>query len=145
MSLQNLVGTSLDAVPPSRTTIGRLLTAARRLLADAKSAGVSAETRFGAAYSAIRLVADAGLNAQGFRALTSRPGHHQTAIQSLTKTFGIPAGTVIVLDEIRKQRNLIEYTGDTIPESMVIDCTAEAEQLLATAVEWLRANKPDLL
>jgi len=63
----------------------------------------------------------------------------------LTKTFGIPAGTVIVLDEIRKQRNLIEYTGDTVPESMVIDCTAEAEQLLAVAVEWLRANKPDLL
>lgn len=91
------------------------------------------------------MLADAGLHAHGFRTLTSRAGHHQTAIQSLTKTFGIPADTVIVLDGIRKRRNLIEYTGDTVPESMVGECVAEAEALLSRAVAWLQANKADLI
>lgn len=123
----------------------RLLAAARRQLADARVAEISAETRFGSAYAAIRMVADAGLNAHGFRTLTSRPGHHQTAIQSLTKTFAIPAQTVVVLDGLRKQRHLIEYTGESVPESMVAVCIAEAERLLASATDWLSANKPELL
>jgi hypothetical protein len=123
----------------------RLLAAARRQLADARVAGISAETRFGAAYAAIRMIADAGLNAHGFRTLTSRPGHHQTAIQSLTKTFAVPGQTVVVLDGLRKQRHLIEYTGETVPESMVVACIAEAERLLAHASEWLGANKPRLI
>ena len=145
MSLRNLVGTSLDAVEPSRKTIARLLAAAHRQLADARVAGVSAETRFGSAYAAMRMIADAGLNAHGFRTLTSRPGHHQTAIQSLAKTFAIPAETLIVLDGLRKQRHLIEYMGETVPESMVADCIAEAERLHARAIEWLRANKAELV
>ena len=145
MSLRNLVGTSLDVVEPSRATIARLLAGARRLLDDARSPVISAETRFGAAYSAIRMIADAGLNANGLRTLTSRPGHHQTAIQSLTKTFAVPADTVIVLDEFRKQRHLVEYTGEAVSESMVAECIAEAEAVLMRAVDWLRANRPDLI
>lgn len=145
MSLRNLVGTSLDEITPSRATIGRLLASARRHLADARAAGISAETRFGAAYTAIRMVADAGLNAHGYRTLTSRPGHHQTAIQSLSKTFGVASETVIVLENLRKQRHLVEYTGDSVPESTVVECSAEAESLLEVAVVWLTVNRPDLL
>ena len=125
--------------------MARLLAGARRHLADARVAGISAETRFGAAYAAIRMIADAGLHAHGLRTLTSRPGHHQTAIQSLTGTFDIPTDTVIVLDELRKQRHLVEYSGDTVPESAVAECTAEAEALLALAVKWLRTNRPELI
>ena len=145
MSLRNLVGTSLDEITPSRGTIGRLLASAHRHLADARAAEISAETRFGAAYTAIRMVADAGLNAHGYRTLTSRPGHHQTAIQSLSKTFGVASETVIVLENLRKQRHLVEYTGDSVPESTVVECRAEAESLLEVAVEWLKVNRPDLL
>lgn len=145
MSLRNLVGISLEAVAPSPEAIARLLAGARRLLDDSQSPQVSAETRFGAAYSAIRMLADAGLHAHGFRTLTSRPGHHQTAIQSMAKTFGIPADTVVVIDALRKQRHLVEYTGDTIPESAVTECVDQAKALLASATEWLRANKPELL
>lgn len=91
------------------------------------------------------MVADAGLNAHGYRTLTSRPGHHQTAIQSLRKTFGVASETLIVLENFRKQRHLVEYTGDIVPESTVAECREETEALLELAVEWLRVNKPDLL
>ena len=91
------------------------------------------------------MVADAGLNAHGYRTLTSRPGHHQTAIQSLSKTFGVASETVIVLENLRKQRHLVEYTGDSVPESTVVECRGEAESLLEVAVEWLKVNRPDLL
>ena len=79
MSLQNLVGVSLDAIAPSRDTVTRLRSAAKRQIADAQVAGVSAETRFASAYTAIRMLADLALNAHGYRTLTSRPGHHQTS------------------------------------------------------------------
>lgn len=49
MSLQNLVGVSLDTITPSRDTVTRLRSAAKRQIADAQVAGVSAETRFAAA------------------------------------------------------------------------------------------------
>jgi hypothetical protein len=91
------------------------------------------------------MIADAGLNAHGYRTLTSRPGHHQTALQSLPKTFGTSAETVIVLEHFRKQRHLVEYTGDVVSESTVAECTAEAEALLELAVNWLRSNSPELL
>jgi hypothetical protein len=91
------------------------------------------------------MLADVGLNAHGYRTLTSKPGHHQTAIQTLPTTFGIDAQTVVRLDKLCKQRNLTEYTGDIIPESAVSECLSQAEALFAAACNWLKANKPDLL
>jgi hypothetical protein len=88
MSLKNLVGVSLAEVPASRETIVRLLSAATGHIADAQATNITAETRFGAAYTAIRMLADVALNANGYRTLTSRPGHHQTAIQTLPLTIG---------------------------------------------------------
>jgi hypothetical protein len=55
------------------------------------------------------------------------------------------ADTVIVLETFRKQRHLVEYTGDVVPESTVAECTAEAEALLEHAVDWFRRNGFDLL
>ena len=145
MSLQNLVGVSLETIPPSKQTIRRLLEGAARYIADAKVKGVSAETRFGLAYSAIRMLADVGLHAHGYRTLTSRPGHHQTAIQALTLTLGLEARLVVRLDALRKQRNLTEYTGDTIPEATAAECLLQAEALYATATAWLKSHTPELI
>ena len=145
MSLQNLVGISLDTVEPSRETLVRLVEGARRHIADARVVGVSAETRFASAYTAIRMLADAGLNAHGYRTLTSKPGHHQTAIQSLPLTLGVAANVVVRLDFLRKQRNATEYSGDLIPESAVGECLLQADSLLAIAGEWLKKNRPGLL
>jgi hypothetical protein len=117
MSLQNLVGISLETVTPARQTIQRLLTAAARQIADAKAKNISTETRFASAYTAIRMLADVGLHANGYRTLTSKPGHHQTAIQTLPTTLGIEAARMVRLDALRKQRNVTEYSGELIPDS----------------------------
>lgn len=145
MILQNLLGVSLDAVQPSREQIARLLTAAKRNLADAQLDKLSSENQFDAAYKAVMQLAMLALHANGYRTLTSRPGHHQTAIQTLPKTIGLPMDRVIVLDALRKQRNLSDYSGDLVPESAVIECVASAMNLLADVQGWLQANRPELL
>jgi hypothetical protein len=145
MGLQNLVGISLEQVTPVKETVKRLLDAAARHIADAKVQAISAETRFSSAYTAIRMLADVGLHAHGYRTLTSRPGHHQTAIQTLPTTLGIDSQTLVRLDHLRKQRNLTEYTGDLIPESAVSECLAQAQSLHTATHSWLKANKRDLL
>ena len=119
MSLENLVGISLEKIAPTRQAVLRLLDGASRHIADAKVREVSAETRFASAYTAIRMLADVGLHAHGFRTLTSKPGHHQTAIQSLAQTLGIGNAVLVRPDGLRKQRNLTEYSGDIIPQSAV--------------------------
>jgi hypothetical protein len=145
MSLENLVGVSLEVITPAKQTVRRLLDGAVRHIADAKIAKVSAETRFVSAYTAIRMLADAGLHARGYRTLTSKPGHHQTAIQTLVHTFGVDKAVLIRLDALRKQRNLTEYTGDTIPEAALHECLRQAEALQAHAIAWLKANRPELV
>src|SRR5437867_1696528 len=108
MSLRNLVGVSLETITPSRQTSRRLCEGAARHIADAKVKAVSAETRFASAYTAIRMLADMGLHARGYRTLTSKPGHHQTAIQALQLTLGVESRLIVRLDALRKQRNLTE-------------------------------------
>mgnify|MGYP000320086208 CR=1 FL=1 len=96
MTLKNLLGISLDAVQADNGLVAKLLAAAQRNIADAQLAGLSAENRFDAAYKAIMQVAMVALNANGFRTLTSKPGHHQTAIQTLHLSVGLPQAKVIV-------------------------------------------------
>jgi hypothetical protein len=145
MSLDNLVGISLEKLEPDSTSIARLLAAARRNIADATIMTVSAENRFDAAYKAIMQLANASLQAHGFRTLTSKPGHHMTMIQSLGQTLGLDKETVIILDALRKQRNVADYSGDIVPESAARDCLMHAENLLKNVNRWLKANRPDLV
>ncbi|MDB6089476.1 MAG: uncharacterized protein JWN85_2260 [Gammaproteobacteria bacterium] len=98
MGLQNLVGISLEQVTPNKETVKRRLDAAARHIADAKVQAISAETRFSSAYTAIRMLADVALHAHGYRTLTNRPGHHQTAIQTLPTTLGVGCQTLVRLD-----------------------------------------------
>lgn len=130
MTLDNLIGKALEVIAPDQATITRLLTAAARNIADAKIPALSPENRFDAAYKAIMQSANAALQANGYRTLTSKPGHHQTMLQTLPKTVGLDTDTVIVLDGLRKQRNVADYSGDIIPESAVKECIKQAESLL---------------
>jgi hypothetical protein len=90
-------------------------------------------------------LANASLQANGFRTLTSKPGHHMTMIQSLGQTLGLENETVIILDALRKQRNVADYSGDTVPESTARDCLMHAENLLQNVSRWLKVNRPELL
>ena len=80
MTLDNLIGISLEKITPHKDAINRLLYAAERNIVDSKIDLVSTENRFDAAYKAIMQLANAALQAHGYRTLTSKPGHHQTMI-----------------------------------------------------------------
>ena len=145
MTLKNLLGISLDAVAPDRALIAKLMAAAQRNIADAQLQGLSAENRFDAAYKAIMQSAMVALHANGYRTLTSKPGHHQTAIQTLPSSVGLPPTQVIVLDALRKQRNNADYSGDLIADAAAAECLASAVELLAHVRAWIKVNRPDLL
>ena len=145
MSLQNLLGISLETISPDKAVVGKLLSAAQRNLEDAQLVGLSAENRFDAAYKAVMQLAIVALHSHGYRTLTSKPGHHQTALQTLTTSVGLPQSQVIVLDALRKQRNLSDYSGDTVPDSTVVACLDSADALMAHVKAWLEKNRPQLL
>ena len=145
MTLKNLLGISLDAVQPDKAQIAKLLAAAERNIADAHLAGLSTENRFDAAYKAIMQLAMAALHANGYRTLTSKPGHHQTAIQTLTSSVGLENANVIVLDALRKQRNLADYSGDLVSEAAAAESLQSAKDLQGHVRAWLKAKRPDLL
>ncbi|RAN81407.1 DNA-binding protein [Bacillus sp. SRB_336] len=130
---------------PDAAAVRKLLEAARRNLTDAGVSTISPDNRFDAAYKCLMQCAMLGLWASGYRTASSQPGHHQTAIQCLTLTMGVPVQTVIVLDALRKQRNLSDYEGDPISDATLASCLDEAGKLLARTEQWLRDNHSDLL
>ena len=84
MTLDNLIGSTLERINPDPKQIWRLLQAAERNIQDAGFAQLSNENRFDVAYKAIMQLANAALQHQGFRTLTSKPGHHVTILNSLS-------------------------------------------------------------
>ena len=131
MSLANLLKTGqLKEHKAGAEELERLLAAAERGIADARVKGVSAETRFDAAYRAVTQLGLTALMASGYRPDTNRPGHHATIIQTLPLTVGIEKARMLVLDTLRRKRNLVDYTGEDVDEGAVKTCTDEAEKLL---------------
>ena len=115
MTLKNLLGISLDAVAADKVSVAMLITAAERNIAGVQLQGLSGENRLDAGYKAIMQMAVVALNANGYRTLKSKPGHHQTAIQTLPLTVGLPQPKAIVLDALRKQRHLSDCASDLVP------------------------------
>jgi hypothetical protein len=144
MTLRNLLRTGqLIEHDPDAGEIARLLQAADRALMDARAEKISPETRFDAAYRAIMQAATAALWANGYRTSTNVPGHHRTAIQSLTLTVGLDTERIAVLDRLRHKRNLIDYTGEEIDDNSLKACTGEAEFLVGHVREWIASRGPD--
>ena len=143
MSLRNLLGISLDAIEPDAALVAKLLAAAQRNIADAQLAGLSAENRFDAADKAIMQLAVVALHANGYRTLTGKPGHHQTAIQTLTTCVGLAPPQVVVLDALRKQRNLSDYSGDLVPDPVPVLLHSSGAVISSAAVR--RRSRPGAL
>ena len=76
---------------------------------------------------------------------TEGVGGHRAEKRLGPLTVGLAQSKVIVLDALRKQRNLADYSGDLVPESAVAECLACAKELLAHLRTWLAANKPGLM
>ena len=145
MTLRNLAGRLLEEITPERSSIQKLLKSAERSIEDSKLEQLSDENRFDVAYKSIMQLANVALQANGFRTLTSKPGHHQTMIQSLPKTIGLDNDVVIMLDTLRKQRNIVDYSGDLIPPSAVEECINQADSLYFKVHNWLKKNHPELM
>ena len=146
MTLANLLAIQrLLAFNATPEGVQRLLAAAARNLADAQIVQLSSENRFDAAYKCILQCAMLGLWARGYRTSTSQPGHHQTALQALPLTMGLPNDTIIVLDALRKQRNLNDYEGDPVSDGVVAECLTQVRALLAHTQQFLKTQFPDLL
>jgi hypothetical protein len=79
----------------------------------------------------------AAMLANGFRPSTSEPGHHATVIQSLPKTVGLVNERMIVLDQLRKKRNLSDYSGVDIAEEEAAACVRVAEDIALIVEKWL--------
>ncbi len=137
MGLDNLVGISLEKITPDVASIKKLFDAANRNIADAQVEQVSLENRFDAAYKAIMQLANASLQSSGYRTLTSKPGHHVVMIQSLQQTVGISVEKTIILDALRKQRNIADYSGDLVSESLTRDCIESAQELYKLTNKYL--------
>ena len=143
ISLQNLVGISLESIEIDDLMVRRLYEAAHSSLQDAKLTSISNESRFDLAYKAIMQLANASLQANGYRVLTSKPGHHQLMLQSLPLTVGLDRSHLIVLDQLRKQRNAIDYSGDIVSETMLSEVIEQAKILMELVSERLDSlNQP---
>lgn len=128
-----------------RKAVERLLAAAQRNLADAQLEGLSPENSFDLAYKSVMQSAMVALLANGYRPLTSVPGHHQTAIQTLPLTIGASSTQVRLLDGLRRQRNLSDYSGETVSTATADECLKAARTLLLQVQQWLKVNRPALI
>jgi uncharacterized protein (UPF0332 family) len=143
--LQNLLKIqSLVECKAQRDDVQRLLLAAERNLQDATVSAISDENRFDAAYKCVMQCALVGLLVHGYRPSKSKPGHHQTAIQTLPLTVALDARTVVILDRLRKQRNISDYDGNPISPTAVDESIKQATALLAHVREWLAQHHPDM-
>jgi uncharacterized protein YutE (UPF0331/DUF86 family) len=145
MSLQNLLKIGqLEEYETNADQVRRMLDSAERSIADARQKSISSETRLDAAYRAITQLCMVALWANGFRPSKSKPGHHQTMIQSLVHSVGLDHDQMLLLNTFRVKRNAIDYTGDDVDEASVDECIEAADNLLRHAAEWLTENKPEL-
>jgi hypothetical protein len=146
MTLQNLLKIGrLKPHAPTAHEILRLLAAAERNVVDAQVEVISEETRFDAAYKAIMQLALVAMMASGYRPATNEPGHHQTMIQSLPLTLGLSNDAWVVLDALRRKRNVADYQGDPIEPEAVAECLEQATALLQAVRKWLAERHPELL
>ena len=97
------------------------------------------------AYKAVMQMANAALHAKGYRTLTSRLGHHQTMIQTLPLTVGLPREATICLDALRKQRNVADYSGDLVTDAAVQACLEQTEALWVRTIDWLQREYPQIV
>jgi len=66
-------------------------------------------------------------------------------IRSLPLTLGVGNDTWIVLDALRKKRNLNDYSGAPLSETEVEEAIQQAEALLVRLQAYLRKQHPHLI
>ena len=62
------------------------------------------------------------------------------AIQTLRLTMNISQSDIIVLDALRKQRNVSDYEGDPIAPPVLASCLEQADRLLIHTERYLEGS-----
>lgn len=68
-----------------------------------------------------------------------------TVLHSTPLTLGLSSKRVVVLDALRRQRNVSDYTGDDVDDSTAENCIAEAKRLIGDVTAWRAANRSELV
>ena len=145
MSLQNLLKIGLlEEHETNAKQVRRMLDSAERSIADARQESISMETRLEAAYRAKTQLCMVALWSNGYRPSRSKPGHHQTLIQSLVHSIGFDQDQMLLLNTFRVKRNAIDYTGDSVDAVSVSECIEAADDLSCHVIQWLDISKPKL-
>jgi hypothetical protein len=66
-------------------------------------------------------------------------------VQSLPLTIGIEVKRIVVLDALRRQRNVSDYKGDDVEFSTAECCIAEARRVINDVLAWRKANRSALV
>ena len=59
--------------------------------------------------------------------------------------MGVDTSTLITLDQLRKQRNVIDYSGDIVSNAMLDEAIKQAQALLSRVNKWITVNGADFL
>jgi hypothetical protein len=145
-ALENLAGTGqLIPEPTSVEEISGFLMRAEQQLIDARTASLSAASRFSLAYDAAHAFALAALRLHGYRPGRGL-GHRMVVFSTLPHTVASPATEWAALVRYHTKRNSSEYAG------LVNASEAEARDLIQVTGSlrdrvraWLAANRTDFL
>ena len=134
----------LKAHRSSAREISDLLKVADRDLDDCRLPGLSPDWRLGIAYNAALQSAAAALAVSGYRA--ARDAHHYRVIQSLAYTIGFQPEQILVLDRIRKKRNIggYERTG-AVSDKEATEAIELAQDLRRNVEDWILKEHPGII
>ena len=141
-----LAGGRIKRHDASAAETADLLTLAERQLADASAAGLSADGRFAAAYSAAITLATAIVRAGGYR-VASVAGHHRLTIELLPVLLGEQQRRgATYLDACRRKRNVAEYErADATSPAEAKALGAAVRELQVEVLTWLTEKHPELV
>src|SRR5687768_16027752 len=138
-NLENLArARQLNVEPPDEQETASLLAAAGRVLRDARTADLSAESRFSLAYNAAHSLALAALRVAGYRPSSS--GHRRVLFQVLEVTAGAPRELWLALAQYHDHRNKVEYAGGPVSLTEAKDLVQLTEKLQALLEKRLKRS-----
>jgi hypothetical protein len=145
-ALENLVRTGqLIPEPTSVEEISGFLLRAEQQLIDARTASLSATSRFSLAYDAAHAFALVALRTHGYRPGRGL-GHRIVVFSTLVHTVSSPAPECAVLLRYHTKRNSSEYAGlVNASEADARDLVEVAGSLGERVRKWLKAHRPELL
>lgn len=145
-ALENLARTGqLIHEPTSVEEISGFLMRAEQQLIDARTASLSAASRFSLAYDAAHALALIALRAHGYRPGRGL-GHRMVVFSTLVHTVASPATEWTALTRYHTKRNSSEYAGlVNASEAEARDLIEVTNSLQNRVRAWLSAHRPDLL